>query len=98
MNNQVQTFSFKSPKNIFEQAKWLLSVTSIEATNSVYNITNENNKLSISTPGHWYPEEGEEPVNKIKFILERRPQNDIKLHVKEFEKSGTTNRNRKPWI
>ena len=30
------------------------------ATNCVFNITDENNSFSISTPGHWSPEIGEE--------------------------------------
>ena len=35
-----------------EERKWLLAITSFEATNPVLNITNENNSLSITIPGH----------------------------------------------
>ena len=34
MNKQMQTFSFSPPINLFEEGKWLLAVTSFEATNS----------------------------------------------------------------
>ena len=40
MNKQVQTFSFNPPINLVEEGKWLLGVTSLECTNSVFNITN----------------------------------------------------------
>ena len=39
MNKQMQTFSFSLPLNRVEKGKWLLAVTSLEATNSVFNIT-----------------------------------------------------------
>ena len=48
MNKQMQTFSFPPSKNLVEKGKWLLEVTSFECTNSVFNITNENNSFSIS--------------------------------------------------
>ena len=43
MNKQTQKFSFNPPINLIEEGKWLLGVTSLECTNSVFNITNENN-------------------------------------------------------
>ena len=36
--NQMETFSFSPPINLVEEAKWLIAVTSFEATNSVFNI------------------------------------------------------------
>ena len=39
MNKQIETFSFSPTINLFEEGKWLLGVTSFEATNSVVNIT-----------------------------------------------------------
>ena len=42
MNKKMQTFSFNPPITLVEGGKWLLGVTSFEATNSVFNITNEN--------------------------------------------------------
>ena len=38
---QMQTFSFNPPINLAEEGKWLLAVTSFEATNSVLNITDK---------------------------------------------------------
>ena len=51
MNKQMQTFSFNPPINLAEEGKWLLSVSSLDCTNSVFNITNENNSFSIIIPG-----------------------------------------------
>ena len=53
MNKQMKTFSFSLPLNLVEGGKWLLAVTSFEATKAVFNITNENSSFSMSTPGHW---------------------------------------------
>ena len=53
MNKQMQNFSFYPPINLVEEGKWLLAVSSFEATNSVFNISNENNSFSISISGHW---------------------------------------------
>ena len=49
----MQTFSFPPPINIIEDGNWFLVVTSIEASNSVFNITNENNSSRIFIPGFW---------------------------------------------
>ena len=53
MDRQMQTFSFNPPINLIEEDKWLLAVSSFECTNSVFNITNENNSFSIIIPGHY---------------------------------------------
>ena len=53
MNKQMQTFSFSPPMNLIEEGKWLLAVSSFECTNSVFDITDENNSFSITIPGHW---------------------------------------------
>ena len=53
MNKQMQTFSFNPPIILFEEDMWLLAVSSFECTNSVFNITNENNSFSITIPGHY---------------------------------------------
>ena len=52
MNKQIETFSFSPPINLVEEGKWLLAVTSFEVTNSVFNITDENNSFAITIPGH----------------------------------------------
>ena len=60
MNKQMQTFSFNPPINVYEEGKWLLAKTSFETTNLVFNITNENNSFSFTTPGHWFSGGGAE--------------------------------------
>ena len=52
MCKQMETFSFSPPINHFEEGKWLLAVTSSEATNSVFNITHEYISFSITTQDH----------------------------------------------
>ena len=59
IKKQMQNFPFNPPTNLVEEGKWLLAVTSFEAANSVFNITNENNSFSISIPSHWNSEDGE---------------------------------------
>ena len=63
-------------------------MTSFEATKSVFNITNENNCFSISIPGHWKSDDGEELINELKKLLELKSENDIELHVKENKKEA----------
>ena len=60
MNKQIEIFSFNPPINLLEEGNWLLAVGSFEATNSVFIINNENNLFSISIPGHWKSEDGDE--------------------------------------
>ena len=62
MNKQTQTFSFNPPINLLEEGKWLLAVSSFDCTNSVFNITNENNSFSIIIPGHWNSESAEKTL------------------------------------
>ena len=88
MNKQLQTFSFNPPTNLSEEGIWLSAVISFEAMNSVFNITDENNSFSISTPGHSNSKDGEELINKLNKLLELRSENDIELHVKEIRKRG----------
>ena len=71
-----------------DEGKWLLAVTSFEATNSVVNITNENKSFSITTPCHCSSRGCAEIIHKLQKVLELRPENDIELHVKEAEKRG----------
>ena len=53
MNKQMQTFSFNPPINLFEEGEWLMTVSLFDCTNSVFNITNENNSFSNIIPGHY---------------------------------------------
>ena len=67
----------------------VIAVTSFEATNSVFNITDKNTSFSISSPSYWIPVGGEELINKLKKLLELRSQKDNELHGEEFEKRDT---------
>ena len=62
LDKQMQTFSFNPPINLIEEGKWLLGVTSFECTNSVFNITNENNSFSITIPVHWNSENAQQTL------------------------------------
>ena len=53
MNKQMQAFSLNPPISLVEEKKWLLAVNSFECTNSVFNITDQNNSFSIIIPGHY---------------------------------------------
>ena len=85
----MRTFSFHPPINLSKEVKCLLAVTAFEATNSVFNKTNENKNFSVSTQRNWAPEVGEETINKINELVDPKTPNDIELHVKEFGKRGT---------
>ena len=85
----METFSFNPALNNAAKRKWLLTVTSFEATNSIFDKTNENNSFLISKPGHWNSEDGEEFINKLKKFLELRSENDIEPHKKQVEKRST---------
>ena len=85
MNKQMQTFSFNPPINLTEDGKWLLGLTSLECTNSVFNITNENNSFSIIIPGHYKTEFAEKVINDLNKLEELR---SLELHVEEVRKRG----------
>ena len=85
MNKQMQTFSFNPPINLVEEGKWLLGVSSFECTNSVFNITNENNLFSIIIPGHYQTEFAEKTIDDLKQLLELK---SLELHVEEVGKRG----------
>ena len=82
-NKQMHKISFNLSRKFSDEGKWLLAVTSFEATNSVFNISSENNSFSFSTPGHWNSKDGEELINKLNKLFELRSENDVDLHVKE---------------
>ena len=76
--------------NLVEEGKWLLAVTSFEAENSVFNITDKNNSYSFSIPGRrripdYLPER---IFDKLKDLLKLRSQNDIELHDEEIKQRG----------
>ena len=88
MSKQMQTFSFNPPINLIEEDKWLLAVSSFECTNSVFNITNENNSFSIIIPGHYQNKSDEETIDELNKLLELRSQNGIELNVEQVRKKG----------
>ena len=63
-------------------------MTSFEATNFVFNLTDENNSFSVGIPGRWiipnYLEDG--IFDNLKNLLSLRTQIDIELHVHEVRK------------
>ena len=79
LNKQMQTFSFNPPINLFEQNKWLLAVSSFECTDSVFNITNENNSFSIIIPGHYQNKSAEKSIDDLNKLIEPK---SLELHVK----------------
>ena len=58
-------------------------MTSLECTNSVFNITKENNSFSITTPGHWDSKSAEKTMDEPNKLLEIR---SLGLHVEEVGK------------
>ena len=88
MNKQMETFSFSHPINLVEKVKWLLAVTSFEATNSVFNITNENNLLSFTTPGHWNSNSVQKAMEELNKLIDLRSENDTEYMLNKLEKKG----------
>ena len=78
LNKQRQTFPFLPPINLVEEGKRLLGVTSFEAINCVFNITNENNSFSITTPGTWNSKSAQKTFDELIKVSELRFENDIK--------------------
>ena len=81
----MQTFSFHPPINLVEEGKWLIAVSSLECTNSVFNITNENNSFSIIIPGHYETEFAEKIIDDLKNLIELK---FLELHVEEVRRRG----------
>ena len=85
MNKQMQTFSFNPPINLVEEGKWLLAVSSFECTNSVFNVTDDNNSFSIIIPGHYQNKTDEKTIDNLNKLLELK---SLELHVEEVKKRG----------
>ena len=58
-------------------------MSSFEATNSVFTITDENNSFSITTPGHWNSESAQKTIDELNKLIDLRSQNDFDLHVEQ---------------
>ena len=65
MNKQLENSSFSPPINLIEEGKWLMAVTSFEATKSVFNISIENKSFSITIPGHWETKSAEKSFDDL---------------------------------
>ena len=85
MDKQMQSFSFNPPINLVEEGKWLLGVSSLECTNSVFNITNENNSFSIIVPGHYEDKFAEKTIDDLNKLLELK---SLELHVEKVRERG----------
>ena len=83
MNKQMQTFSFNPPINLVEEGKWLIAVSLFDCTNSVFNITKENNSFSIILPGPYQNKSDEKTIDDLKKFLELK---SLELHVEEVTK------------
>ena len=76
---------FNPPINLVEGGKWLLAVTSFECTNSVFDITDENNSFSTIIPSHYQNESAEKTIDNLNKLLELA---SLELHVDEVRKRG----------
>ena len=65
----MEAFSFSPLKNLAEEEKWLISVTSFETTHSIFNITNENSSFPNTVPSLWTSRWGAETINELREIL-----------------------------
>ena len=88
MKKQMETFSFSPPINLVEEGKWLLGAIYFECTNSVFNVTDEDNSFSITIPGHWETKSAEKTIDELNNLLDLRSQNGIELHVEQVGKKG----------
>ena len=86
VNQQMETFSFNPPMNLVAEDKWLIAVTSFEATVSLFNITNEKNSFSITIPGQWETKSVEKTIEELNKLLELMSQKGIELLVREVWK------------
>ena len=85
MIRSKQTSSFNPPLNLIEEGKLLLGVTSLEGTNSVFNITNENNSFSNIIPGHYQTKFAEKIIDHLNKLLELK---SLEVNVNEVRKKG----------
>ena len=85
MIKQMQTFSINPPMNLLEEGKWLLGLSSLECTNSVFNITNENNSFSIIIPGHYQTEFAEKMINDLNKLLELKSLELMQMKLEKEE-------------
>ena len=85
LNKPTQTFSFNPPWNLVEEGKSLLGVSSLECTNSVFNIINKNNSFLVIIPAHYQNKSEEKTIDNLNKLIEL---NSLELHVEEVRKRG----------
>ena len=70
-----ETFSFRPSVNLGLDSNWMVELTSLEVYNSVFNITEENNKfqLYIDTYDEFSFEEFEDELEEILSISDITP-------------------------
>ena len=85
MNKQKESFSFDIPLDLPEQ--WMMGVTSLEVYNTVYNITEKNNKLKLFTTEQNLKEYkvATEFMSKIKKLYETSGNKGIS-NIEEIKK------------
>ena len=84
----MENFSFNPTINLPEPGIWLMAVTSFEATNSVFNKTNENNRFSKTICGHWNSKSVGKLFDELIKLSELGSQNHIELHGEKDRKNG----------
>ena len=61
-------------------------VTFFEATNCVFNITDESNSFSITIPGYWTFRGTVGIIAEVQKFLGSESKNDFELNVEEIRK------------
>ena len=80
--------------NLYEEGKWLSRVTFLKAKNSVFNITDEIEIFSFTTPSCWFPLGTEEIGKKLHKLKQLTSVNGFELHEKEVRERTKSNKSR----
>ena len=85
MNKQKESFSFDIPLDLPEQ--WMMGVTSLEVYNTIYNITEKNNKIKLFTTEQNLKEDkfATEFIPKIKNLYETSDIEEIKKLINDVK-------------
>ena len=83
MNKQKESFSFDIPLDLPEQ--WMMGVTSLEVYNTVYNITEKNNKLFTTEQNLKEYEFATEFIPKIKNVYKTSNIEEIKKLINDVK-------------
>ena len=85
MNEQKESFSFDIPLDLPE--KWMMGVTSLEVYNTIYNITEKNNKIKFFKTEEMLKEYkfATEFIPKIKHLYETSDIKEIKKLINDVK-------------